>query len=189
MKLLGIDTSRLVSRTLVAEHIYIPCALSCSVVPRNPMEFRLLAAESKRASKIKVKERQGHGKTYSPYLIKKDHLVSLSHQVDNQDYEKLLRKKNLKLLGRKGHAWGSRQWDDDLVKRLVRELPKRFPNHNIVIHSSDLILHPDFCYACEFIEMETADILVGKSNLTISSTSITMLNKCFPYMLGMHGAG
>ena len=62
---------------------------------------------------------------------------------------------------------GLRKWHDFQVKRLIMELTNYFPNHNIVTHNSDSILHPDFCHAREIIEMTTADIIIGECNMNI----------------------
>ena len=91
-------------------------------------------------------------------------LVVLHHQVDDHmNYEKSLQRKNLVLLIRKGDSgWAGRFWNQTQAARVISELANQFPNHNIVTHYSDSVLHPDFCYACEIVETTTADILIGE---------------------------
>ena len=88
--------------------------------------------------------------------------VTVNHQVDDHvNYEKLLQRRNLILLERKSQSWGARNWTESQVDTLKSELTRLFPTHNIVRHQSDSLLHPDFCYACEIMEMTRADIIIG----------------------------
>ena len=139
--------------------------------------MRLLAAELIKASYPIVKVRKTLGKTYPPstfMMTEEQKPVYLNHQVDDhQNYEKSLERKNLVLLVRKSQGWGLRFWHETEVKRFVEELTKQFPNHNILTHSSDSVLHPDFCYACEINEMTTADILVGELYFIFNYTKYT----------------
>jgi hypothetical protein len=84
----------------------------------------------------------------------------LYHQADNPNYN--ASKLNIVILQRKNAGWGSRHWTDDQANKLSREITRQFSaTHNIVTHSSDALLHPDFCMACEVIEVNRADILIG----------------------------
>jgi hypothetical protein len=163
--LLGIDANRLVSGTVTAEQVYIPRATACQDALRNPTEIRLLATELIKGSYPIVTERSKLRKLYPPssfMMTDEQKPVSLNHQIDDHNnYEKLLQKKNLVLIVRKNYGWGGRYWNNEDVNKLVTELSKQFLNHNVMTHSSDSILHPDFCYACEIIELTTADIIIG----------------------------
>ena len=50
LALLGVNSSRVVFGTVVADHVYIPRCMECQDVVRNPMEIRLLASELIRGS-------------------------------------------------------------------------------------------------------------------------------------------
>jgi hypothetical protein len=128
--------------------------------------MRLLASEFLKFAYIKVAERRALRKVYPPssFMMTEENVpVKLNHQVDDfENYEKLLEKKNIILLVRKSHGWGGRFWHATEVIKFVKELETQFPDHNVVTHTSDSILHPDFCYACEMIELTSADIMIGK---------------------------
>ena len=179
LALLGINSSRIVSGTIVADHVYVPRCMECRDVTRNPMEIRLLASEFIKASYPIVNKRKEIGNIYPPstfMMTEEKKPIVLNHQVDDhQNYDQLLQKKNLILLVRKSESWGSRKWHDSQVKRLIIELTHYFPDHNILTHSSDSILHPDFCYACEIIEMANADILMGKFHHIFTTISYCLI--------------
>ena len=163
----------------MAEQVFIPRTTSCSDALRNPTEMRLLSAELIKASYPVVKKRKELRKKYPPstfMMTEEQKPVHLNHQVDDyENYDKSLEKKNLILLVRKSQGWGHRFWHESEVKRLVDEFTRQFSNHNIVIHSSDSILHPDFCYACEIIEMANADILMGKFHHIFTTISYCLI--------------
>ena len=167
LQLLGIEPERLVSHTIVADHVYIPRYTAMSDSLKNPMEVRLLAKEFLDGAYKEVERRVKNPPKLPqiqfadiPSLFEKSSSHT-HHQVDYPDqYDSA--KKNLIVLIRKNKGgWGSRHWTDEVNKQILLLFQKTFPDHTVIPHFSDAIQHPDFCMACEIIELNRADILVG----------------------------
>ena len=76
LELLGIEISRQVTRTVVAEKVYIPRVMNCANGLLNPTEIRLLASELIKASLLQVKVRQKIRKKIPSFVISKNNNAS-----------------------------------------------------------------------------------------------------------------
>lgn len=72
-------------------------------------------------------------------------------------------KRNVVILQRNRdvRSWGFRQWNDLTTQSLVEGFQRFFPHHQVLVHSSNAMLHADFSMAREIHEMTYADVLVG----------------------------
>lgn len=167
LHLLGIEPYRLITRSVIAGTVYIPREMTWSDALKNPAEPRLLAKELIKGSIKEIEKRVPYklytkSKDYASMFNPNSKQPTLRHQVDDPNYNETKARKNLVILIRKNKsAWGSRFWSDEMNRKVLELFNQSFPDHNIVPHFSDVIYHPQFCMACEILELTTADILVG----------------------------
>lgn len=171
LELLGFPPSRVVALSVTAETVYIPRAMSWADALKNPTEVRLLSTfliqaarkeQAKRMTVLPNATADSDAVRELKQLFPNQNLSpKLTHTIYDPNYDKS--KKNLVLLIRaqQSGSWGNRVTSKDTNDILIENLKKTFSDHNIVIHSSDAIYHPDFCMACEIMELTKADILLG----------------------------
>lgn len=168
LELLGINSTRLVTRSVVADQVFIPRAMAWSDALKNPAEIRLLATKLIKNAHVEVAKRRTEGTYLSKIdfsnisaMFTNDGGKILYHQADNTEYPLQPVKKNLIVLIRKVRSWGSRSWSDDVNKEILILLQTKFPDHHVLPHFSDAINSKRFCMACEIEEVTRADIIVG----------------------------
>ena len=154
LELLGIDRSRIISGMVYTERLYFPRMMSCSDSLRNPTEVRLLATHLIKAAYTTNK------KNFTATTTTTTNTDNNNNQQQQQQTH-LSTKKNLIILVRKNPGWGNRDWTDEMYKTVEKSFQIRFPNHNIIPHISMAVIQPEYCLACEIMEMNNADILVG----------------------------
>jgi hypothetical protein len=153
LALLGFNKSRIISGTVLAETVYLPRAASYSFSLGNPTEIRLLAKTIISSAKKQLILRK-----------RPDPLVSLIYQIDDKTYN--ASRKNILILHRQKEtnnhfAWGYRDWDLLVYKKIEKSFKKHFPDHYIIHHASSAALDPTYCYLCTIDELSKAEILIG----------------------------
>jgi hypothetical protein len=160
--LLNISSDRVITRGILAAHVFVPRAITCASSLRYALELRALAKAFLYFTFNDVFRSQSGPQTLASVLSKwtlgEMHAALLVHHKGKKgatDKKKLVIQQRYSEYV--SEDW--RAWNNSVTMSLASAFGKAFPSHEVVSVSSEGPLQD--CLSCQIREYSTVDVLVG----------------------------
>jgi hypothetical protein len=182
LTLLSIDSSRLVTQVVIADHVFVPRTMLCAHSAVNPVEIRLLASELLRgAYRYMDNHRNLLPKELLPVFLRRRQQylnggqgTFLSHIAPDLSTPSNFSTDNnsdpMILIVQQRVCPSERCWSEDVVTEVQQAMAQQFPDHRQILLRSDDRFGPKACFACDIFFYSLADVLVGEHGAGLTNS-------------------
>lgn len=167
LALLGINPSRIVTGTVLAQEAVIPKTMFCEHAAMNPIEIRVLATQllagayshlSSHGHHIATEYKEVFQSRRSFFLQEYEQAHMAAIRLPPEFFTKHPLKVIMIVIQRRCPS--VRCWTDLATSHVTKRLAVEFPEH--AIHVVQGSMAEDYCFACELFLYSLADVLVGE---------------------------